>query len=100
MFLSPLDNIIPFIIVLITRLTILFTAKIKNIALTIPFNLVFSKNIKQIKEKITPPKVVTMTMKLPPISVTLPNLFTSDSELILLSISISLNKVHLYTKLG
>ena len=70
LFLSPFKNIIPLAIVLITKPTILFAARIKNIVLTIPFNLAFSKNIKQIKDRIAPNKVVAMTMKFPAISET------------------------------
>ena len=78
LFLSPFDNIIPLAIVLITKPTILFAARIKNIVLTIPFNLIFSKNIKQIKDRIAPTKVVAITMKFPPMYETL--LFNSCSE--------------------
>ena len=70
LFLSPLDNIIPLAIVLIIKPTILFAAKIKKIVLTIPFNLVFSKIMKQIKDRIAPTKVVAITMKFPSIFVT------------------------------
>ena len=78
LFLSPLNNIIPLAIVLIAKPTILFAARIKNIVLTIPFNLIFSKNIKQIKDRIAPTKVVAITMKFPPMYETL--LFNSCSE--------------------
>ena len=71
LFLSPSNNIIPLVIVLITRPAILFAARIKNIVLTILFNLVFSKSIKQIKDRIAPTKVVAITMKFPSIFVTL-----------------------------
>ena len=67
LFLSSLNNIIPLAIVLIAKPTILFAARIKNIVLTIPFNLVFSKKIKQIKDRIAPNEVVAMTMKFPAI---------------------------------